>query len=453
MDSQKGRDVEILMPLIYFIEKHLNCEVIIRLIWDLHAIYRIQPDVVLLANTVGSKLHFEASKYAYNSKIKVFALISEGNFRTNGTFDYWGYNTDKNFFQEYICNWSDRTLQFLKEKEPNFAHKMVLTGGLGFDRYTIYEFSDKETFLKPYKLERFKKVIGYAGWAFGKLYNKQGMQEMEVQNNPERYKWIESQMCLIEDILKKSVENNPDILFILKRHPNEANPSITRHDPNEMVRLKDLPNVLYLHGNENIHDIISVSDIWTGFETTTCLEAWLMGKRETILLNPDPDFNRDELYKGSLIARDYEAFQMLIDTFYQNKKIEACHEDDMRSSREDLIHKTIGFSDGLNHLRAGYYFKDAIEKARNLSPLKKVKFHSNFFLKSTLMHIGKYVYNNRLFLLLPKFKKTVWIFENYNFKEFFFLKKKYFAYLDAFYKSKGIEKKLPEDIFWKNIIH
>jgi hypothetical protein len=112
-DDDKGRDVEILMPVLYYAETYLNVEIEKAFIFDIDKIRRKKPDLVILANTIGSKNHHYIAKYAYENGIKVFALISEGNFRTNGTFNYWGYNTDKKFYQEYICHWSKRTLDFL----------------------------------------------------------------------------------------------------------------------------------------------------------------------------------------------------------------------------------------------------------------------------------------------------------------------------------------------------
>lgn len=451
-DSQKGRDVEILIPLIVFAEKYLNCVFEYSILWDIHAIYQKKPDLVLLPNTIGSEFHYRAAKYAYENNIKVFALISEGNFRTNGTFDYWGYNKDKNFFQEYICHWSQRTLNYLKREEKAFAHKMVLTGGLGFDRYKIYKFIDKISFLNEYNLNNFEKIIGYAGWAFGKIYNKQGREELIANGYPEsKFEWLENQMYNVEDILKRAIVNNPDILFILKRHPNEANPSITRHDLNEMVRLKDYNNVLYLHGNENIHDLINVSDIWTGFETTTCLEAWMMGKNETLLLNPDPDFNRDDIHKGSLILKTYKEFQDYIDEYYQYNRIRQCHSTTIKQSRDRLIKNTIGFGDGLNHIRAGYYLKKTIDNI-NVNVKKKIYLNLRYFIMYILLYGGRVFYNKKIFLKLPKFKKTVWIFENFRFNEFFTLKSKYSTFLNEFYISKKIEQLVDNKTEWGKIL-
>lgn len=437
LDSDRGRDFEILLPLTIYAQKILGCIVDFAFIFDGHAIYRKKPDIVIMSNTVGSLQAFKLAKYAVQNGIKVFALTSEGNFRTNGTFDYWGYNLDKDFMQEYVCLWSLRTLEFLQNAEPKFKHKIVLTGGTGFDRYTAYKFADKITFLTPYKLSHFTKVIGYAGWAFGKMYNKQGRQELiEGGYSEERFIWLEQQRVLVEDILRQAIEQHPDILFILKRHPNEANPSITGKHVNEMVNLAHYPNVLYLYQNENIHDIINISDIWTSFESTTCLESWLMGKPNTVLLNPDPNFTRDELYKGSVILNNYQQFNNTINEFYQTGKIEACTAQNLIEIRKKLIADTIGFADGLNHVRAGKYLQKTIDTLDNKNI--KVKFNTRYFIDYMLMHIGKYFYCKKIFLQLPKFKKTIWIFDNYSLKGLPAKHAEYSGYLTNFYKQKGV---------------
>ena len=323
-DDDKGRDVEILMPVLYYAETYLNVEIKKAFIVDIDKIRRDKPDLVILANTIGSKNHHLIAKYAYENGIKVFALISEGNFRTNGTFNYWGYNTDKQFYQEYICHWSQRTLDFLSTALPSYKDKMVLTGATGFDRYRIYDFETKESFLKRYNLSQYKKVIGYAGWSFGKLHNPKGL--MEIRNNhkenaEQRIKWMQEQQLLIENILRQTIENNPDILFILKRHPNEIHPHYTQRDNNEMINLEHYPNVLYLRNEEDVHTLISVSDIWTAFESTTTIEAWMMKDIPTLFINPDINFTRDPNYRGTVIVKSYDEFQEKINEFYATGKV------------------------------------------------------------------------------------------------------------------------------------
>ena len=450
-DSDQGRDPEILLPLIYFAEQYQNCSFNYAVTWDIHEIYKQKPNVVLIANTIGSKLHFQISRYAFNSGIKVFALISEGNFRTNGTFKYWGYNLDKKFYQEKVCLWSQRTFDFLKKEIPAERNKMVFTGATGFDRYKIYKFLSKDDFFIKYNLKPYKKVIGYAGWAFGKLFNEQGRKELTYfhKDNPDRLKWVENQMYAVESILKEAVENNPDILFILKRHPSEANQSIVSKGMNEMMRLADFENVLYVDKNVGINDLLSVSDIWTGFETTTTLEYWLLKGGPTILLNTEPDFKRDKLHKGSLISLSAKDFQVKIDEYYSAGKIEEFNAPGLKELRTKLIMETIGFDDGLNHLRAGYYFSRMINSLNDQSI--KVEFHFRYYIKHWLLKIGRILFVESIFLKIPKVKKHVWIFKLGKFEKLFALKNRYKEYLDKFYKKNKFTDKIKTGQLWKDL--
>ncbi len=447
-----GRDPEMLLPLIYFVEKYCNCEVSFDISWNTYSIYQKQPDIVLLPNTVGSTLFFEASKYAKKQGIKVFALISEGNFRTDGSFDFWGYNVDKIFYQDFVCCWSKLSCNFLKKELPEIKNKIVHTGATGFDRYSIYNFISKEEYLLKKNLTQYKKIIGYAGWAFGKLSNKQGLEELNFFFNydPQKLIWAEKQMYLVENILEESIKNNPDILFILKKHPSEENQSLSGDCLNEMSRLRHYPNVLYIKEKENVHDLINISDIWLGFETTTAIEAWLLNKI-TILINPDPNFNRDKLYKGSIISQDYKDLQNIIDEYYSSGKIEKFNEQDLTLYRKKIIEDTIGFNDGLNHLRTGYYFKQTVDDIEK-NGLRKIKvFSTKYFIKHILMVVGSFFYIKKLFLILPKLKKTVWIFENYQLKNINELKNKYYNYLDNFYKANNLDDKIKNNDIWENL--
>lgn len=438
-DKATGRDVEMLLPIRYYAERFLNCEFIHALNIDIHQIYRYKPHVILQANTIGSNLYFEISKIAHEQKIPLFALISEGNFRMDGSFDYWGYNRDRKFYQDYVCCWSERTAKFLREKEPDAAHKIVVTGGTGFDRYTIYKFMQKEVFLHKYHKLNYKKIIGYAGWAFGKLDHKRGREELLiwVRGDESRLKWIEDQRQAVENILRVTIENNPDILFILKQHPQENAPERTEPVKNEMRELAGYENVIYLCEEESIHDLISVSDLWTCFESTTALESWLMGK-QTIFINPDPNFNRDPIYKGSALIRNNEELQKSINEYFSTGKIEKFYDPEKDSIRKELIKDIIGFGDGMNHIRASEYFKKTVERSQDTRLKSQYSFHFWHWLVYVLIRIAGPFYNRKIYSHLYKLKKHLWVFEDYRMEKLHELYKKYTSFLDEFYKKNSI---------------
>jgi len=454
-DFAVGRDVEMMLPIRYFAEKFLNCEFHHALNIDIHQIYRLKPDIILQANTIGSNLYFQISKIAHKQNIPLFALISEGNFRTDGSFNYWGFNRDKKFYQDFICCWSERTAQYLRNEVTEAKNKIVVTGGVGFDRYTIYKFMQKEEFLRKYSCTQFSKVIGYAGWAFGKLDHQRGRNELLAwaKGDESKLKWIEDQRKKVRDILEQAIINNPSTLFILKQHPQENAPERTEPVKNEMSELVHYKNVVYLCEEESIHDLISVSDIWTCFESTTALESWLMSK-QTIFINPEVEFNRDPLYKGSTIVQDYNLFQKLIDEFYSIGRIENFYSVDKDSMRNKLIKDIIGYGDGMNHLRAVNYFHKTINKyfnSNNRQPItdnqsqttnhrSRYTFHFWHWLVYILIRIAGPLYNRAVYSKLWKFRKHLWVFENYKMEKLHMLYKKYVPFFDEFYREKQIEK-------------
>ena len=64
-----------------------------------------------------------------------------------------------------------------------------------------------------------RKIIGYAGWAFGKLENKE-LQDLLSNINKadeEGKKWLETQRDAVESALRAAIEQYPDYLFVLKK--------------------------------------------------------------------------------------------------------------------------------------------------------------------------------------------------------------------------------------------
>jgi len=466
-DFAVGRDVEMMLPIRYFAERFLNCEFHHALNIDIHQIYSLKPDIILQANIIGSNLYFQISKIAHKQNIPLFTLISEGNFRTDGSFNYWGFNRDKKFYQDFVCCWSERTAQYLRNEVPEAKNKIVVTGGVGFDRYTIYKFMQKEEFLRKYSSTQFNKVIGYAGWAFGKLDHQRGRNELLAwaKGDESKLKWIENQRKKVRDILEQAIINNPSTLFILKQHPQENAPERTEPVKNEMSELAHYKNVVYLCEEESIHDLISVSDIWTCFESTTALESWLMNK-QTIFINPEVEFNRDPLYKGSVIVQDYNSFQKLIDEFYSTGKIESFYSAEKDSMRNKLIKDIIGYGDGMNHIRAANYFQKIINKyfnSGNRQPItdsqspttnhrSRYTFHFWHWLVYILIRIAGPLYNRAVYSKLWKFKKHLWVFENYKMEKLHMLYKKYVPFFEEFYKEKQIEKYFLNKKLFDNII-
>ncbi|MEQ8473576.1 MAG: hypothetical protein RIC35_20430 [Marinoscillum sp.] len=447
LDKDKGRDVEIVLPVTYALEKYFDCQIIFSFIWDIYLIRRVKPFGVLLPNTKGHHMYFEIAKYCYQSGIKVLALESEGNFRTDGSFYYWGYNHEHFFYQDHVTCWSRRTMDYVKSiANSKQIDKIVLTGGTGFDRYIICSFKDRQGFLEKYNKSKYEKIIGYAGWAFGKMYSAHkdiANSHIFPNDKNKRFQWIEKQRLLVKDGLENLIKSNPDKLFIFKRHPKESFESDIHEGPNEMNELLEYENVLYFKNEENIHDLINVSDLWLGFETTTCLEAWLMDKT-TILYNPEEDFPRNNIHIGSPKAKTPEELVNWVDEFFTTGKLGLFQSEQLKKNRQFLIGDAIGFGDGLNHIRAVYYFSKSLnQETLEVRPKRNWRHLRLYY----LMHLGKYFYNKWVFSKLPFFRKTIYVFETMYLKDLASRKMGYYQDLDKFYSRKKLDSLLKKD-YW-----
>lgn len=448
MVSNEGRDFFLLLPIIYFLEKFGGYTVEFEFVWRADLIRKHHPDLVILPNTRGHQLYYEIASYCKQQNISCFSHDSEGNFNTDPTYDYWGYNLSRQPISYPTLTWNERVKNFLINQYQLSPTSVIVTGAPGFDKYKYLQGPDKQGFLKKYNKESFSFIIGYAGWAFGKLENREIDDVLNTIQKPgdEGRNWLKTQRDKVEDCLKQAIVSFPDILFILKKHPRENFESDLRDSRNEMNRLKNFPNVLYLKDEEDIQDLIYHSNVWLAFESTSIMEAWLLDK-PTLLINPDENFARVDLHKGSVKVRNsielIEIIQNCIDGDYS-----ALYNKEVLAKRDQLIANSIGFSDGLNHLRSIKAFENNKTVPLKTEQLEK---KSSFILKYRLLQIGRVFYIPWLFKRLPKFKKTVWIFENESLDQVKKMKIKYYPSLDSFYHKQGIAAKIKDASIWSEL--
>lgn len=452
LQEDKGRDTEIVLPIVFAAEKFLNCKIDFVLKWNAHLIYKKKPKFVIIpANCQGSKMYHDITKYCVKQNIKIFSFISEGNFNEKSDYNYYGFNIDKYFYQEYICSWSKRIQLYMQKNSIKEKNKIVLTGAPGFDRFKIYKFGSKKEFLKKYNKEKYTKIISYSGWSFGKLQYEQGRQEIEpnIKKRPEKLKWTEKTRIDVRNSLKKAIETFPDVLFILKQHPAEYFPGLNIEEKNEMTELEHYDNVIYLKGqSEGIHDIISIADIVLGFETTSAIETWIMGNTPTIFLNKETNFPRVDIWKGCLIAKDGNKLVEYITEFYDKGKINSFLDDKLKQKRNYIIEDTIGFDDGMNHLRHIYYLNNILNNIdiNNINYTKDWHFASLYF----YFKFMKFFYKFKIVNKLPWFNKFNWVFERYKLSNIPILQKKYKPFMDKFYLKNKIDKTFLINFWTKN---
>jgi surface carbohydrate biosynthesis protein len=447
--SSERRDFYLLIPIIYFLENHLNYTVSFEFVWDADKIRRRPPHLVLLPNTRGNSLYYEIGKYCEENQIPLFTHDSEGNFSTAIPYDFWAYNLSKRPLTLPVMTWNTRVKNFLIERYALPQEDIVVTGAPGFDKYQYLKKKDRALFLQKYGHTDKRKIIGYAGWAFGKLENKELNDLLSNINKSGESgrRWLELQRDAVEEALQQAIETFPDYLFVLKKHPRENFESDLRDSRNEMNRLTNYPNVLYLKESEEIQDLIEVSDLWVAFESTSIMEAWLSDK-PTVLINPDVDFTRSELYKGSAIVHDAEAFLNVLSQF-DGGDLSYFNQAELLAERNAILSNSIGYTDGLNHLRAIKCSLDVISKRD--SNLVKPRFNWTFFKRSVLLNIGRFFFIESIFKRLPKFKKTVWLFKNRSLLEINELKPSVYKDLDQFYLKRDLPTKIQSGEIWKEI--
>lgn len=391
-DSDSGRDIQVLAPILYCLKEFRDCEIIHGYIFDMYLIAHKKPDLVLLANAVGSREHFFICRDCHKRNIPVFALTAEGNvpeaYYTKG--NDWGWNTDKVIYHELLCFWSNRTMDIFKKVNPNIdASKLVLTGATGFDIYKMVQYCKEK--ISIYNRGKYKTVVGYAGWGFGQFYSKTDLKHINKIYQGVEFsdyvKWGKEKKEEVLSILEYAVVNNPDVLFILKKHPKEHAPSLVVEPENEMSSLEKYPNVIYLKTlATNMSDLIRECDLWTCFESTTVMEAWLLGI-DTVNILPQHDTRiSTHIASGSSVAIDALQFDDYIRRIKQTKVVS---EVETIKKREDIIKYSIGYSDGYNHLRALHYIENILSTANQSNRVYKYnKTDLRYFLLDKSMRIA-----------------------------------------------------------------
>lgn len=401
--STIGRDFQMIMPIVYYFEKIKHYDIRIISIWDWYVVDHFKPDVILFANTIGGRINFRFLKYLKSKGYRVVSLVSEGNYTIDNIKQFvWGWNNDMILYEDMNFLWSQRCLDMVLKYFPELEPKLTVSGAVGFDRYKIYNFMGKNDFLEKYHLSKYNKIIGYACWAFDIIKTDDEIEKIKNKGLKDRIQSFQDRLCAdnyakyltiksnVNKILKDTIENKPDILFILKLHPG------TLDDENTEIKDLNYPNVLILKNEEEIADIINVCDIWMGFNSTTALEAWLLNK-PTINIYP-PNFEEDRVInlQGSISLYNSEDLHNYIDEYYSNEFIQDFEE--KRPNRETIIEQIIQWDDGLNHIRVGEKIAKMIENSEKSNilkdnPLTRIR----LYLIHLLIKYSKYLKRTGLF--------------------------------------------------------
>lgn len=388
----KNRDSNILMPVLVYLKEEKGYK--IKLDSLAYAVLKLviyRPKMLLVANPGGAPELSRVVKHAYLLGIKTVSLISEGDvvddpIRAQDSF--WGWNFEKGCYLDLFLLWSERSRRVYEKYIPKSKKfNIKVTGATGFDKYKLLKstYMTRELFCAKYN-KRYSKIIGMTSWGFSECFA--GLKF----DDEERQFYIKS--CLkLREILYEIICSLDDVLFVLRPHPGEVS------EENEFVGLQELKNVILISAkDESIVDNINVCDLWMAYESTTCMEAWLLDK-PTILINPYPiEYARSVIHKGSPIMRDANSVVSCIEEFYQTGKIESF--ECLESERAKIIQDVIGYSDGKNYMRVG---KEIVTVMNN--EIKRHRKITVAFLYELVKDAVKWVWQHSFFRRLKDFEK------------------------------------------------
>ncbi len=409
--STRGiRDIGIVEPVLSYLELKYNLTVVRKSISDnfCKLIDEYHPKVIVTAHGIGTTNHHEMVKYASMKGIKVITFIAEGDMvdiKENVEILFWGNNKDRFFYEFANLQWSEKNVNLIRKHIPEtLNYNLICTGGTGFDRYQFLPLKSKETFLTEHpKFRKYKHIVGIAGFPFyfflSDLYKKDG-KWVDMHLDHDACDMIALQKEPLRLMYRDLIKNNPDILFILKYHPAEI-----MRELSEFYQLDEFENVLNIHKEETIDNVINVSDVWLGFESTTCMEAWLLGKI-TFIANPEnKEFVRSIISKGSPHYGSFETLNKAMHDFLSSGHSEDFNR--LEAERNDAIQQVIGFGDGCNHKRAAEYIysimdAEFIPKTVDINYINTIeKKYSNIEFRKKLRHL---LYKTPL-VLIPKVRK------------------------------------------------
>ena len=295
-----GRDAQALIPIIYLLREKYNLAVQVRSIFEYSAINYLRPKVLLTNGCTGSSQTYLVTKYATERGIYTVSLHAEGMFRKEDLeTSVIGWNKDKVPTVKKWYMWNQNAYNWTIEEYPQFSQVLDVAGSTLHEKYHIFRASD---FRADRLLEkRFDSMMFYVGWAFDRA---------ERFGNRSRQKLAQDRKFVVQCLRAIAIEY-PNKLLILKYHPatfDESKTEIHHH-------FDEYDNVMILHDEYPIYELIIISDIVLSFDSTTNIDAWLSGKT-TISLCRDRTYGYASIREGSLVPGDETQLLAYLNEFF-----------------------------------------------------------------------------------------------------------------------------------------
>lgn len=394
---------------------------------------KYNPKLMLITNSVGADINLKLVQYCISKKIPCISLLAEGNYLegdNNTRIFTWGVNKREILFENFTLHWSRRTRNATLKLFPELQDRIKVSGSVNTDIYKIKTPSNTHDFLNKYGKNGYKRIIGVGCWDFGILEEDDHRYQTSLdQYGVETLINLKSEKEKFNNILNEIIFQNPEILFILKKHPG----SVKGNDTSGISNLNKFSNTLIIKNEESIFNIISVSNFWLTFESSTALESWLLGKQSCLLNPTNFEWNRDIIAEGSPIYRTLEELQNAIDIFYLKNELPGFLQ--KQKERDDLTKHFSEFTDGLNHVRVGNFIISQIPKKHVFINLKfRVLFLNIFKLKQIfLWNFGKY------FDLIPYIKRIEDRKKIFNQEEVILFSKELLIEQKRFYNNRDLD--------------
>jgi hypothetical protein len=353
--SSSGRDREVASAICDTLRRR-GYSVVEECIFNYrYHLLRHRPRLLYVADPTGARINHEVSLFADRMGIPSVCVDAEGDYLDDKVDEmFWGHITDKKLRQRLKLQWSVRARTSALAVAPDLGDRLKVTGAVGFDRYRLYQFATKDDWRRKYRFDH-PRVVGVAGWTFDYLSipaERAARVQLFGRETVERF---ERDRDALRAILGDLIRRRPETMFVLRQHPG-----VIDFEATEFAGLERNDNVLVIKDEETVSDSISACDVWMAYDSTTCTEAWMLGK-PTLFVNPSGgDFSRSANYRGTPVFETLEGVEEALSEHEDTGRISAF--DALEDVREKLLADMVQWVDGRNHLRAAHYIERLLEE-------------------------------------------------------------------------------------------
>jgi len=378
--SSTGRDREVASAICHALRRR-GYTVVEECIFNYrYHLLRHRPRLLYVADPTGARMNQEVSLFADRMGIPSVCVDAEGDY-VDDTVDemFWGHIADRRLRQRLKLQWSVGSRAKALSVAPDLGDRLKVTGAVGFDRYRLYEFASKDDWRRKYHFEQ-TRIVGVAAWSFDYLYVPSEREARVRSLGHETVERFQRDRDSLRAILGELIRPRPETKFLLKLHP-----SVIDIGETEFAGLASYDNVLLLKDEESVGDCISACDVWMAYNSTTCTEAWLLGK-PTLVVNPSgADFPRSRNYLGSPVFETLSAVEGALSEYEETGRISAF--DALEHVRTRLLTEMVQWVDGKNHLRAAHYIERLLDEIpaapARFPPAERLAAHAD-----TLLNLG-----------------------------------------------------------------